>query len=176
MYSVRLVACHFYLRGQKCVVDDTLISIAGSPCVDFSKQGKQLGKEGPTAMTFLAITTWHVHRRTPILCLENVQQFDDTLVHTTLGATHHIYKLNVSPADTGFGCNTRDRTYHLCFDKTKVEMVADVSHVYNTIKGVLSQGQVSAEAVWFEDRVDQLQHEMHMLGRWTSYIISSVPA
>ena len=149
-----------------------LISIAGSPCVDYvnSKQGTE-GKAGHTASTFLTIATLHVQRATPIVCFENVQQFDDACIYNTLGATYVIVKLCVSPADTGFSCNSRDRAYHLCFHKEKVHMVGNVQEVYNDIKKELGQSSVHAKHIWFEDRVDVLHHETDAVGKHASWCI-----
>ena len=49
------------------------LEVAGLPCTDQSKAGRQRCHEGPTAPVFVAHGKRHIELRTPIIILENVQ-------------------------------------------------------------------------------------------------------
>ena len=57
--------------GDEQVESD--VEVAGLPCVDQSKCGKQLKEQGPTAMVFLSHAKLHIEKQTPLILLENVQ-------------------------------------------------------------------------------------------------------
>ena len=51
---------------------ESQLEVAGLPCTDQSRAGKQAFEEGVTAPVFIAHAKLHINRRTPLVVLENV--------------------------------------------------------------------------------------------------------
>lgn len=50
------------------------LELAGLPCVDQSKAGKQKFREGRTGPIFVVHAKYHAEKKTPLLVLENAQE------------------------------------------------------------------------------------------------------
>ena len=49
------------------------LEVAGLPCWDMSRAGRQMKEEGPTAGVFLCHAKRHAEKRTPMIIIENTK-------------------------------------------------------------------------------------------------------
>lgn len=83
------------------------IDVSGTPCVDWSPTGSQLGVAGPTFVVLLALIAWYRASNPYIVILENVPEFDTSVLDYLLSDLYELHFFYLSPAD--FGCEYLSR-------------------------------------------------------------------
>ena len=100
---------------EYCVFRTCDIDISGFPCVDYSPSGGQRGIEGSTFPVLLALISWHRQRRTRIVLLENVPEFNIEILKSLASDLYEILPFFVEPSDAGCEYLSRMRVFILMY-------------------------------------------------------------
>ena len=88
-------------HGRHCRFLEVDVDNSGFPCVDWSPSGLQLGVFGPTFTVPLTLCAWHRSRRTKIVFMENVPEFEVSVLEHLMGDLFTIHVFYLEPADVG---------------------------------------------------------------------------
>jgi hypothetical protein len=131
MQDAHLLGLQWCFKHQRfCRLRSGQIDATGLPCTDFSASGRGDGIHGKTMKVWLAHLRKHTILDTPLLVLENTPRCPTSLVQVNL-PNHEVFRLEVSPADCGFGLCARQRSYFLAVSRNKADMVYDWHDVYS---------------------------------------------
>ena len=134
---------------QACSMPQSDIDITGTPCKDYSRRGRQMGRQGPWAKVLL---TWlKVHRtlETPVLMHENVSDFDGEVLDSCMSDMYDIITFDVvSPKDVGMTGLARPRRVHTLLHKLKVRVLHDPRSMLATLQDAAQQVQVQLTDLW----------------------------
>ncbi len=133
--------------------------IAGSPCTPWSSAGLRAGKTDRLVILFLTWSRWLLHAR-PIWALhENVRNFDDRLLTYLLGSQYEVVSLRTSPADVGFACVQRKRTYTVLLLRERTKLVADLAEAWRHLQQAFAARGVVSFSSCFVATGEELRAE-----------------
>ncbi|CAE7487350.1 Trank1 [Symbiodinium sp. CCMP2592] len=97
--------------GYCCIQTSAQVRTGGFPCIDWSGIGKKKYFDGPMLSTAFAFGAKARTARSPCVCVENVEQCPETLVHDAFGDDYE-WTVNtvVDPSCVGFEHISRTRT------------------------------------------------------------------
>jgi len=140
---------------------DISLEVAGTPCQDHSPCGARQGACGPRFLVFWAWILRVRFLQPRVILHENVPQFPAGLLAAYLSDLYSIIPLMVDPADTGMAALSRQRTYTILYNKTKVEVLATPSLLYMYLaQQICSYNQVSNPDDLFTASPEEVQTEI----------------
>ena len=102
------------VHDDDCVLGDAELDISGFPCVDWAPSGLMRGIYGPTFGILLALIQWHRFKRTQIIVLENVPEFNEQVLRCLMSDLWDLHFFYVCPADVACEYLMRMRLFVLC--------------------------------------------------------------
>ena len=101
--------CH---RHQRCCLFQACeIDVSGFPCIDWSPAGTQQGVFGSTFILLVGLLAWHRQRRTKLVFLENVPEFDTSILESLMGDLYTMKVFYIEPSDAACEHISRMRVF-----------------------------------------------------------------
>ena len=101
-------------HGDRCLLGTAELDVSGFPCNDWSPSGLQQGIFGAYFGVLVALVQWHRCKRTKIIILENVPEFDESVLRHLMSDLWDIHFFYISPSDVGCAYLSRMRVFILC--------------------------------------------------------------
>ena len=150
-------------HGGQCVIPAVDVDISGSPCVPWSRMSgkRRLGRAHPLVGLLLAWCRILRLRPVTLAIHENVVGFDESVLHEELGEMYTITRLDVVPADAGFGFMRRPRRYHILVLRSRARLARDIRSLYAAVSAAMQSAPLggSGDWAWRAERAELLAAE-----------------
>ena len=148
-HQSKLFPSAFCLRHQSlCPLQGPDCDGSGSPCLDFTRAGNQLGLEGPTLPCFLTWARFHEWWGTKLILHENVLAFPVEFARQSL-PSFQLYVFKVKPKHCGFTHVERTRQYFVGVHKRNAVLTRDIYKVWQDVTEAMAIPDLTPEHAIF---------------------------